>query len=70
MTPETCGTCKFRNPIPNDLKVSECYGLPPTPIPVGMGPQGPIIGGAVPRIELTRPACSLYKLKGPSLVTG
>lgn len=59
---KTCGNCKFRVPMQNDLKISECYGMPPVPMAIPT-PAGIQIGATTPRVDVTRPACSLYQSK-------
>lgn len=60
---ERCGNCKFAMPIPEDLKVIECRGAPPTPAIMGMGPNGPAVGLLRARLPRAEKACALWKFK-------
>lgn len=60
ITPALCGNCAFGQTIKEDLKVVECRGMPPTPVIMGMGPQGPAIGLLRARMDRAERACALY----------
>lgn len=62
-TVECCGSCRFAQAVPEDLKVIECRGVPPTPAIMGMGPNGPAVGLLRARLPRTEKACALWKLK-------
>lgn len=61
-----CATCKHGVRV--DLKLLECYGLPPTPVVIGGKPDA--LGRMSLQVELMRPrlaiterACSLYEFQ-------
>ena len=49
--------------VKEDLTQRECHGVPPTPVVLGMGPQGPAIAVLRARIPSTTPACALHRRK-------
>ncbi len=57
----TCGNCRFRQNVVEDLQILECHGLPPTPVIMGMGQTGPAVGLLRPRLPRTEKACALHK---------
>jgi hypothetical protein len=54
--------------VPADLTKVECRGLPPVPVMMGMGPQGPAIGLMRPNVERKLEACALFK-RGVSIIS-
>lgn len=67
MENETCSTCKFRLPNPNDLNQQQCRRNPPTvlliPEPGPMGQVGLSVKSAYPPIHLKQPACGEHRPK-------
>ncbi len=61
-----CGTCKFAEPIPNNLQFISCYGAPPVPVmtPV-QTPQGVQMQmqNLRPGLARSEHACSLHQDK-------
>lgn len=57
----TCGTCKFGRLVPEDIRVRECRGVPPTPAIAGMTAEGPAVMLLRARLPSTEDACALYK---------
>lgn len=59
-----CGTCRYTEPVKEDLTAITCYGVPPTPLMVPvMTSNGPQM-----QLQLMRPglkrserACALYQ---------
>jgi hypothetical protein len=64
-----CGNCEFAHMVPEDFKVIECRGLPPTPAIVGMGPNGPAIAVLRPRLPRSEAGCALHRKK-PTIING
>lgn len=64
-----CGNCYFGlMKDPANLMMRECHGLPPTPVVVGMTPQGPHIVGLSPQMAADHPACALHAPAKPRLL--
>ena len=59
-----CGNCNFGDMLKEDLTMVECHGAPPTPVILGMGPQGPAIGILWPRLPRSMRSCALWKMRG------
>lgn len=57
----TCGNCHFAGTIPADFKTVLCCGTPPTPVIVGMGPQGPQIAQFRPQMQRADAGCALWR---------
>ncbi len=64
---EVCGNCHFGRDFRDGLRLvpnmRECFGSPPTPIVVGMSPQGPAIAMTRVRLKIEEPGCALWRLK-------
>lgn len=61
-----CGTCRFTEPLKEDLTAITCYGVPPTPLMVPvMTPNGPQMQLQLmrPGIKRSERACALYQLQ-------
>jgi hypothetical protein len=59
-----CGTCRFTEPVKEDLTAVTCFGTPPSPIMVPvMTPQGPQMQMQLlrPGMKRSEKACSLYQ---------
>lgn len=60
---DTCSNCKFGQTIKEDLTIVECHGVPPTPVIMGMSPQGPAVSILRCRLPRAEPGCALWKLR-------
>ena len=58
-----CGNCMFGDLVKEDLTMVECHGAPPTPVVMGMGPQGPAIGILWPRLPRAFKSCALWAIR-------
>lgn len=66
--PDTCGNCRYGHTV--QLGMTECHGVPPTPVVLGFGQN--LAGQTGAQIELLRArlpsdeaACALHKPKAP-----
>lgn len=49
--------------VPANLEMIECRGLPPTPVVVGMSPQGPALSLLYPNLPRKTEGCGVWKRK-------
>lgn len=57
---ETCGSCRFTDPIKEDLTLVHCMGMPPQLLGIPT-PQGIQISPQRPRMPRSHPRCALYE---------
>lgn len=58
----TCGRCEHWE-MTAQIGIGTCYGSPPTPVIVGMTPNGPQLALLRPQMQSTDRACALFKRK-------
>lgn len=67
LEPATCGNCHFGHPFREGLQIVpnavECYGVPPTPVIMGQGPQGAAVGLMRPRLNKAEQPCAVWRSK-------
>lgn len=59
-----CGGCHFSDPLPQDLKMIICKGLPPQMVVVGVTAQGPQLMPCYPNLPRGNPGCALHRERG------
>ncbi len=67
--PPLCGNCAFAETVKEDLNLVQCEGAPPTPVILGMGPQGPVVNILYPRVIRAHKPCALWKRKEAAAVS-
>jgi hypothetical protein len=60
--PPTCGRCVHWE-MTQQIGIGLCYGSPPTPVVIGMTPQGAAMALQRPQIASSERACALYTPK-------
>ena len=63
MNVKRCGNCHFGKIIPDNVLQRQCWGLPPTPIPIGASARGVQTVMARPTVAVSDDACALYRGK-------
>lgn len=63
MQENKCGTCKFAQPLPNDLKQKICFGGPPQLIVLPNRNGGLDVQSGRPHVGVMDVACSFYQPK-------
>lgn len=58
----TCGRCRHWE-MSAQIGIGSCFGAPPTPVVVGMTPQGPHIALLRPNMQSTERACAAFAVR-------